>query len=141
MSARGDSKWQFLVFVFVYAEYQLESMFFRHPACFRSFSPKHGRISKISKGALEGLSDTNSGEIGPRVSTSVPAKFHAFIIPFRNLKLDGPVTLLFTLLIQISLLRRNKNVFTSVIYEDLFLISRYSNIRVLSWLHPCTINH
>ena len=44
-----------------------------------------------------------------------------------------------SLLIQISLLRRNSNVFTSVIYDLLDLMSRYSNNRLLSLLRTSTM--
>ena len=49
------------------------SRFLCHVTHFRSFLRRlgHDRIAKFSKGALEGLSDTNPHETGPRVSTSV----------------------------------------------------------------------
>ena len=86
----------------------------------RRFSRKHGCISM---GALEGSSDTNLLEISPRVSTSLPTIFHAFSIPFRR-NLDRLLKMSSSLLIQISLPRRNNSVFTSVIYNPVDLISR-----------------
>ena len=62
------------------------------------------------------------------VSTSLPTNFTRLLfIPFRIL--EGPIKMAFkssSLLIHISLLRRNKNVLTSVIYNPLDLTSRYS---------------
>jgi hypothetical protein len=46
-------------------------MFVRHLKGFQSFLHKHGRISKISTRALEGLSDTGSRIIRSSVSTGV----------------------------------------------------------------------
>jgi hypothetical protein len=50
-----------------------------------------------------------------------------------------PIIPLSSLLIQISSLRRINNVFTSVIYKPLDLISRYLNNRVLSKLRPSSM--
>ena len=105
-------------------------MFLRHlTGRFRGFSRKHGRISK---GAGERPLNTNLREMNPRVSTSFPTNFHAFSIPFRkalNVKMNS-VSL--SLSIQISSMRRNNNVFKSVIYNPFDLISRYANIRIPS---------
>ena len=98
--------------------------FLRH---FRSFSRKHGSVS------LEGLSNSNLYEIRRRVSTSFPTNLHAFSISFRTVYQKSS----FLLLIQISSPRRNNKVLTSVIYKSLCLLSRYSSIRVLSWLSSC----
>ena len=110
-------------------------MFLRHVTGFQSFSRKYGRISN---GTLErSLLGTN-----PRVSTTTsPTNFHAFTILFRHA--DGPIKMAFkssSLLIQRSSLRRNKNVSTSVIYNPLDLMSRYSIIRVLSRFHASTMS-
>ena len=82
-------------------------------------------------GALEGTSDTNLREM--RVSTSLSSNFHASSIPFRN-STWGPVEMpcSSSLLIPISLLRRIKNLFLSVIFDPLPLMSRYANNRFLS---------
>ena len=93
---------------------------------FRSFSRTHGHIPK---GALERSSKTNLREMS-RVSTSLPTNFHAFSIPFRNA--DSPMSS--SLLIQISSLRRNNNLFTSVIKNSFDLISHYTINRVFSRL-------
>ena len=106
-------------------------MFFRHLTGFRSFSRRNGRISM---GALEGTSDTNLREM--RVNASLPPNFHAFSIPFRS-STRGPVAPVkmpcsSSLLIPISSLRRIKNLFPSVIFNPLPLMSRYANNRFLS---------
>ena len=100
---------------------------------FRSFSCKHGRISKeLSKGTLERSLSTNlGGKKGQPVSTSLPTNFHAFYIPFRGDPLRMASS---TLLIQKSSLRRNNNVLTSVIKKPFYLISGYTNNRDLSRL-------
>ena len=90
---------------------------------FRSFSRTHGRISM---GALERSSDTNPRKMSSYVSTSLPTIFHAFT-PYRDA--DGYLKMTFmsfSLLIQISSLRRNNNVFPSVIYYPLSQISCYT---------------
>ena len=47
----------------------------------------HGRLfGHISKGALEGSSDTNPREISPHVGTNVPTNILAFSIPFQKLE-------------------------------------------------------
>ena len=96
---------------------------------FRSFSRTHGHIPK---GALERSSKTNLREMS-RVSTSLPTNFHAFSIPFRMASKSS------SLLIQISSLRRNNNVFTLIIYSTFLLMSRYTNKRVLSRLTTSTM--
>ena len=115
---------------------------------FRCFSRKHGRISK---GALERSLYTKQSEISPRVSTILPISIYAFRTPLRNLNPDGPLkmtsepskpsnaTETSSLLIQIRLLRWNKNVFISVIYKPFVPISCYSNIRLLSWVRISTM--
>ena len=106
---------------------------FRHLKGLPSFS------RSISKGALEGSSNTNLRP--PAVSTSLPTNFHAFSISFR--KSDGPskITTSLSVLIQISSLRRNNNVFSSVIYKEFDLESCYSTHRVLPFLRgsPSTV--
>ena len=91
---------------------------------FRSFSRTHGHIPK---GALERSSKTNLREMS-RVSTSLPTNFHAFSIPFRMASKSS------SLLIQISSLRRNNNLFASVIKNSFDLISHYTINRVFSRL-------
>jgi hypothetical protein len=111
------------------------NMFPRHLVT--GFSRKYGRISK---GALEGSSVTNPREISPRVSASVSTNFHAFSIPFRNA--DGLLDMASkssSLLIQVSSLRKNNNLFTSVINDPLDMVSRYSNNRVLSYPRRASI--
>ena len=94
---------------------------------------------RISKGTLE-RSSTNLGSIR-HVGTSLPNYFHAFSIPFRNpdapLKRTSPISS--SLLIEINSLRRNSNVFTSVIYNPFPLVFRYSNNRVLFCLCAFTM--
>ena len=109
--------------------------------CFRVFSRKHGRIlGRISEGAMErSLFSTNLDEKRV-VSTSLPDDFREFSIPYRNQdvwKMAFHTTS--SLLIQISSLRRNNNVFTSVIFYPFHLVSRYSDNRVLSSLKPSHI--
>ena len=93
----------------------------RHLTDFRSFSRTHGHTSMR---ALD-----KPREASPVVSTILPPNFHAFsIIPFRDmedfsLKMKSSLSLL----IQISSLRRNNNVFTSVIYNPFNSMSGCSN--------------
>jgi hypothetical protein len=94
---------------------------------FRSFSRKHGRISN---GALGRSSNTNLRRISYFVSTTLSTNFHAFSIPFRDP--DSPLNVTSSPLIQLSLLRRNNNVFTSAIFQNFNFVSRCD--RVLSWL-------
>ena len=90
---------------------------------FRSFSRIHGRISME---ALE-RSDTSLRRMSSSVSTSLPTIFHVFSTPFRDAEGYLKVTpMSFSLLIKISSLRRNKNVFPSVIYDPLCQISCYT---------------
>ena len=92
---------------------------------FRSLSRKHIRISK---GALERSLWSNFREIRSLVSTSLRNDFHPFSIPFSIQEKNTRSSLL----IQINLLRRNNNAFSSGIYYPFHLISRCSNNRVLS---------
>jgi hypothetical protein len=103
-------------------------MIFRH---LTGFSRKY---SRISKGALEGSSSTNSREINPPVGTDDATTFHAFTIPFRESAdlLEKEKRCSSSPLIQISSLRRNNNVLTSVISNPLLLMSCYTINRVLS---------
>ena len=98
--------------------------------CFRSFSRIHG----ISKGALERSLSTNPSEINSLVSTSFRNDFHAFSIPFSIQ--DAYPNIISSPLILKSSLRRIKNVFTSIIWFPLKLVSRYSINRVLFLLRP-----
>ena len=100
--------------------------------CFRSFSRIHG----ISKGALERSLSTNLREINSLVSTSFRNDFHSesFSIPFSIQ--DAYPNIISSPLILKSSLRRIKNVFTSIIWLPLELISRYSINRVLFLLRP-----
>ena len=71
------------------------------------------------------------------VSTSLQTNFHAFSIAFRNS--DDPLIVACessSLLIQISSLRRNSNLLTSVINNSLDLGLRYSSNQVVSYLGP-----
>ena len=113
---------------------------------FLRFTRSFLRIHGISKGALERCLSTNLRKIKPFVSTSLPNDFHAFSIPVsiqdadskdQNLETASHITS--PPLIQKSSLRRIKSVFTSVIYNILDLISRYSINRVLLLVRPCTI--
>ena len=91
-------------------------------------------------GALEGSSGTNPRKIRPPVSSNLPTSFHVCHIPFRNLHRPLEMTSkLSSLLIQISSLRRNNNVFTSVIYDLLELMSHYSNNQLLLLLCTSTM--
>ena len=106
---------------------------------FRSFSRIHGRTS------LERSLSTNLPEKEPQVSTTrLPNDFHEFSIPFRiqtSRKFSEMAShMSSSLLIPKNFLRRNNNVFTSVICNTFHLISRnptwtWSN-RVLSSLRP-----
>ena len=99
-------------------------MIFRH---LTGFLRKHGHISK---GAQERLSSTDSGEIKVLSTDNVVFYFHALtIIPLRY-----PDDMSSSPLIQISLLRRNNDVFPSVIRINSVFISRYTINRVLSGL-------
>ena len=64
----------------------------------------------------------------------IPTNFYSSSIPFRNARPGKALFQLFTLLIQISSLRRINNVFTSIIDHGFNLISHYTNNRVLSRL-------
>ena len=91
---------------------------------FRSFSRTHGRISM---GALERSSDINPRRMSSSVSTSLPTIFHVFSTPFRDAEGYLKVTPMpFSLLIQTSSLRRDNDVFPSVINDVLSQISCYT---------------
>ena len=91
------------------------------------FLRKHGHISKR---AQERLSSTDSGEIKVLSTGNVVFHFHALtIIPFRY-----PDDMSSSPLIQISSLRRNNDVFLSVIRINSVFISRHTINRVLSRL-------
>ena len=66
---------------------------------------------------------------------------NAFTIPFRdttpNLKSNRPVQ--FSPSIPISLLKRNKGLFISVICNAFHFVLRYTINRVLSWVHAFTV--
>ena len=100
---------------------------FRHLPRFFEISRKDGHIPK---GAREKSSNTNLREMSPGVSTSLLTSFYVFSIPLRVA--EGPLEMSSTLLIQISSLRRNSNVFTSMVDNSLPLMSRYTISRVLS---------
>ena len=102
---------------------------------FINCSRKHGCISKR---ALERSLSTNLAPEKRLVSTSLPTTFAKLIsIPFRYQDTITFVTwkMAFhttsSLLIQLCSLRRNNNVFTSVICTPFHLVSRYSNSRLL----------
>jgi hypothetical protein len=120
-------------------------------AGFRGFSCKHGRIPN---GALE--RSLNKNLFGIRhVGTTwhLQTNFHAFSIPFRCPECGRPMWS--SPLIQISLLRRNNNVFASAINNPFDLMSCYSTNRGLSrscasnsttmtmarMLRPCLTTH
>ena len=72
------------------------------------------------------------------VSTSLQTNIHAFSIALRNS--DDPLKMpSSSLLIQISSLRRNNNLLTSVIKFVLSLGSRCSSNQVVSYLRPSSI--
>ena len=95
------------------------------------FLRKHGRISK---GAQERLSSTDSGEIKVRSTDNMSSFLRVFTIPFRDDGILRKTAVSSSPLIQISSLRRNNDVFTSVICNPLILLSRYRINLVLSYL-------
>ena len=90
---------------------------------------KFTRISNL-KAAVE----TSLREIRQLVSTSLQTNFHAFSMAFRNPV--NPLSESSSLLIQISSLRRNNNLLTSVINNALTLGSRCSRNQIVSYLWP-----
>ena len=98
----------------------------------RSFSRQHVLIRRRIS------SDTYPREISPRASTSIPTNFHAFSIPFRNADRKALLPL-FSLLTQISSLKRINSPFTSVVEHAFDLMSCYTNNRVLSRFRTCNM--
>ena len=110
-------------------------MIFRH---LTSYLRKHGRLSK---GAQERLSSTDSGEIKVLSTDNVIFYFHLFtIVPFRDSELDPNGGVQSSPLIRKSSLRRNNVVFTLVISKPVDLLSRYTINRVLWGSRPSAIS-
>ena len=102
--------------------------------CQLNLSRKHGLC--ISKGALERSLSTNQPKTSPPVvSSSLPTNLQAFTSPFRKQR-DRRPAISSSLLIQISSLRRNKNVLRSVIYNISSHLSQNVVNRGLSGVRP-----
>ena len=106
------------------------------PTNSKFFEQAWPHLKGIARGTIRHKSTRNTKFTGKYY---IPTNIHSSRIPFRNASPVKALLQLFTLLIQISSLRRINNVFTSIIEYFLNLISRYTNNRVLSRFRSWTI--